>query len=129
LAELVPVLRAVELVFHRAELTPHGEEVPEKFKKDIGYKLRGKVTSLDPPRLLVFTWDESEVCFELAARGQDVVLTLTHRRLGEVDELRGVASGWHGHLEVLRDKLRGVTPQPYWARLLQLEHDYETRIR
>ena len=47
LAEGVLDLRvggAVELVFHRVALTPHGEEVPAKYRKDIGYKLRGEVT-------------------------------------------------------------------------------------
>ena len=43
--------------------------------KDEGYQLHGRVTRCEPPRLLAYTWDESEVSFELAPRDEQVLLT------------------------------------------------------
>ena len=54
-----------------------------------GVSFPGRITRCDPPNVLSYTWGEawgedSEVTFELAARGAEVVMVLTHRRLPDL---------------------------------------------
>ena len=124
----------VELKFCHAELTPHVEPTPDKYREaEKGATIRGRITRCDPPRLLSYTWNEdrgngSEVTFELTPRDGDVVLVLTHRRLPDRAQMVSVASGWHTHLGVLVDHLRGREPQPFWSTYARLEAEYEQRL-
>jgi uncharacterized protein YndB with AHSA1/START domain len=122
----------VELVFHNADLSPHEEPVPEKFEKYEGYRSGGHITQLDPPRLLAFMWvdpeSENEVTFELTPRDGETLLVITHRNLTKREEMLGVSSGWHIHLDILEDVLRGVTPRPFWSTLEKYEKEYEKRM-
>ena len=94
----------VELVFNHKNLTPHEDPAPEKYKEYEGEsRMQGKITRLNPPRLLSYTWSEasgeSEVTFELTPKDGRVLLELTHRNLGENKEvLLSVGAGWHAHL-------------------------------
>jgi len=120
---------SVELHFRHADLSPHKEEIPEKYKKyENGASFTAEVTRWEPPRVLSHTWsDGSEVTFELTAQDEDVLLVLTHRRLTPA-EMRSVAGGWHTHLGILVDHLHGRTPQPFWTSHARLEAEYERRI-
>jgi uncharacterized protein YndB with AHSA1/START domain len=124
----------VELSFRNAELSPHKETPPERYKKyEAGASLRGRVTRCDPPRLLSYTWDEdsnspSEVTFELTPQGSDVLLVLTHRRLGDRTAMLSVAGGWHTHLGILIDHMNGREPRPFWSTYARLEAEYERRL-
>lgn len=127
----------VELIFNNATLTPHEEQIPEKYREyGDESRLYGTITQLEPPRLLSYTWEEpaaedSEVTFELEPHEEEgtVLLVLTHRRLGSDREiLRGVGAGWHTHLGILNDKLRGQEPQPFWAVHMELEKVYGQRL-
>ena len=87
----------------------------------------------DPTRLLSMTWgglpaQGSEVTFELEPRGDKVLLTLTHRRLADRAEMVNVAGGWHTHLAILVDNLRGRTPRPFWSTHAKIAGEYERRI-
>ena len=42
--------------------------------------------------------------------------------------LRGVAGGWHAHLDILEDVLRGLAPTGFWARHTRLEAEYDARL-
>jgi uncharacterized protein YndB with AHSA1/START domain len=123
----------VELRFHHADLSPHAEEPPAKYKKyENGVTTHGRITRCEPPRLLSFTWggeaDESEVTFELTPRGKEVQLILTHRRLADRAAMVSVSSGWHSHLEVLADLLNGRVPGPFWPKVTRFEAEYEKRL-
>ena len=85
------------------------------------------MTRCEPPRILAYTWDESEVSFELAPRDEQVLLTLTHRKLASRAETVDVSAGWHTHLDLLGERLRGVTPQRFWAAVEEYEREYEKR--
>ncbi len=50
--------------------------------------------------------DEGEVRFELAERGEKVVLTLLHSRL-PTEELTGHSAGWHAYLDNLESLISG----------------------
>jgi uncharacterized protein YndB with AHSA1/START domain len=130
---------AVELRFRHADLHPHVEETPERYKKyDKGSTLLGRITRWEPPRVLAYTWGDegrdpgqpatSEVTFELTPRGGDVVLVLTHRRLASREEMVNVSAGWHTHLALLGDRLSGIEPKAFWTVLARLEKEYEDRF-
>ena len=121
----------VHFTFRHSEIAPSGEPVPANHPDAEGHPLHGRVTRCEPPRVLAFTWDSSgdssEVSFELEPRGDEVVLTLTHRKLASRAETVGVSAGWHTHLDVLGDRLRGEAPKRFWAAVVQYEREYAER--
>lgn len=92
----------------------------------------GIVTRCEPPRLLSYTWgnepDASEVSFELEARGEQVLLVITHQRLRNREMAVKVASGWHAHLELLCDHLSNREPRPFWTTKTWPELEYRERL-
>ncbi len=123
----------VELHFHHADLSAE-KTPPDRFKKlEAGHSSYGRIIRCDPPHVLSYTWNEeledpSEVTFELTPEGQDVVLVLTHRRLGDRTAMVSVSSGWHTHLGVLIDRLEGREPRPFWSTIVRLEAEYQRRL-
>jgi uncharacterized protein YndB with AHSA1/START domain len=120
------------LHFRHADLTPHDEEVPERFAAmKEGMSLPATVIACEPPRLLVHSWgggtDASEVTYELSAQGDRVLLVLTHRRL-EGEGMLQVAGGWHTHLDILEARITDRTPPPFWKTHARLERDYAERL-
>jgi uncharacterized protein YndB with AHSA1/START domain len=121
----------MELFFQHNNLTD--EPAPEKYKAAAtGVKSPGTITRCEPPNALGFTWGEgaeaSEVLFELREQGNDVVLVLTHSRLAGRAEMVNVGSGWHLHLLVLDDLLRGKPRRPFWTTQAQLERQYDEQL-
>lgn len=121
----------VELTFRNSELSAE-KEAPPKFKKHDGaHTTTWCVVRCEKPRLLVCTWPmqigETEVAFELSERGKDVVLVLTHRRLDRATMLM-VGPGWHAHLGIMEDRLRGAEPRPFWTTFTRLEAEYAARV-
>ena len=89
-----------ELVWRNDELTDPPGQRPAGFRDE--HRMESRITELDPPRKLAFTWDNSgDVSFELEPRGEDVLLTLIHRRLPDRATMLEVSAGWHMHLDVL----------------------------
>ncbi|HTJ97825.1 MAG TPA: SRPBCC family protein [Rhodocyclaceae bacterium] len=122
---------AVELHFHNNTLGKEAE-TPERFKKYDGHTISGYITRYDPPHTLGFTFgqgeDASEVLFELSTRPNGVLLVLKHSRLSSREGLLSVSTGWHTHLGVLLAELSGSTLQPFWARFVEVEQEYDKRI-
>jgi uncharacterized protein YndB with AHSA1/START domain len=123
----------VELRFLHAELSPQPDPIPERYKGlEKGQSFFGKITRLEPPSLLAYTWGESygtsEVTFELAPQGTDVLLTITHTRLSDRSEMVSVAAGWHTHVAILIDRLHGRTPPGFWSAHAKFEAEYEKRF-
>lgn len=117
---------------HHSQLSPTPDQAPERYKSAEGYSFTGKVTQLEPPRLLSYTWGEtygeSEVTFELAPQGKEVLLTLTHKRLPDRAEMTMVAGGWHTHVDILIDKLNERAPPAFWAAYQKIEAEYARRL-
>ena len=113
--------RVLELT---SEKTPPG--------KEDSCEVPGRVTQCDPPRLLSYTWgdgpDASEVTFQLIPQGSDVLLVITHRRLGDRTKMVSVASGWHTHLDILTDRLSNRNPRPFWTTNARLQGQYSGRL-
>jgi uncharacterized protein YndB with AHSA1/START domain len=123
----------VTLVFDHDTLTPHDEPRPQEYGEgcEKGSTHTGHVRECDPPRLLTFTWDESSgfssvVTFELSEQGDNVLMVLTHRQLGDNPEvLTSVSAGWHTHTGILISVLKGETPAPFWSTHLRLQGAYK----
>jgi uncharacterized protein YndB with AHSA1/START domain len=123
----------VELRFKHSDLSPHIEPIPERYERmENGHTMHGRITRLDAPRLLSYTWGDkpgdSEVTFELSERGANVLLVVTHRRLDGSGEMASVAGGWHTHLDILVDNLHERVPRPFWSSHAKVASEYEKRM-
>jgi len=121
----------VTLRFKHSDLSPHKAPPPEKYREmdAKGHEVSGTITEYDPPRRLAFTWEpSSEVVFELAPQGDKVLLTLSHRKLANRDEMVNVAGGWHTLLAVLVDKAYGRVPPAFWDLWRSIDGQYDKRI-
>ena len=94
------------------------------------HTFEGTITRLEPNRVLAHTWlwgdNETEVTYELAPKGKDVLLTVVHRRLTSEVAVR-VRGGWDVHTGILADVLNGVKPRPFWTTHDRLEAEYAAR--
>ncbi|WP_274423752.1 SRPBCC family protein [Chelativorans sp. YIM 93263] len=85
--------------------------------------IRGIVTRWRPPHLLSYTWNladgpgldsaypESFLTFELKPQGDEVLLILTHRPIGDPFQPHTLM-GWHTFLDLLGALLRGEELEP-----------------
>jgi uncharacterized protein YndB with AHSA1/START domain len=117
----------VELVWRNDELTNPPGQRPPGFSDE--RRMQSRITELDPPRKLAIAWDGSgDVSFELEPKGNEVLLTVIHRRLPNRSTLLGVGAGWHMHLDVLVARATGKEPEPFWDGLSRLRKEYDRRI-
>ena len=116
-----------ELVWRNDELTnPPGQRPPGVPDE---HRMQGRITDIDPPRKLAITWGSTGgVSFELAQRGDEVLLTVTHHRVAERTTLLNVSAGWHMHLDVLVARLTGEEPAAFWDGWSRLKKEYESRL-
>lgn len=118
----------MELTWRNSELARPDEVTPERFVKYEGMSMKGRIIRAEPPRLLIHSWDEdAEVIYELAERGDKVLLTLTNRKLPNRAEVVGVSGGWHSHLAMLEARLEGREPPRFWDLVERVNRDYEER--
>ncbi|WP_407352829.1 SRPBCC family protein [Luteimonas sp. R10] len=115
-----------ELVWRNDELTDPPGRRPSGF--DVEHRMQSRITVLEPPRKLAFTWGDGDVTFELAPRGDEVLLTLTHRGLADRENKLMVGAGWHAHLDILVARSKGEKPEPFWDRWSRLREAYDRRI-
>jgi len=116
-----------ELTWRNDELTDPPGQRPEGFEAE--HSMESKIIELDPPRKLAFTFGNSgEVSFELEPRGDEVLLTLIHRRLPSREMMIKVAAGWHAHVGILVAKASGIAPTPFWDTWSGLRQEYDRRI-
>ena len=122
----------VELNWRHADLSAEKTPPANYDNSECADILRGRITRCDPPHALSYTWgdgaDASEVTFELSPRAGEVLLVITHRRLGDRKRIVGVASGWHTHVGILIDQLHSREPRPFWTTFVRVEGEYEKRI-
>lgn len=118
-----------QLRFDHVQLSQTPIAPPQRFAAiTAGKTTTHRVLACQPPTLLAISWgdgpDPSEVSFELAPSGQQVRLTVTHRKL-EPSDVASVSGGWHTHLNILADRLDGHSPQPFWPVFSYLLARYE----
>ncbi len=120
---------AVELRFRHRDLSPHKVAPPERYREvdEKGHVSRERVLRVEPPRLLVISWGQSEVTFELIPEGRNVRLILTHRQFADRAEMVQTSGGWHTHLDMLVERANGRVPKAFWAVFGNIEQEYEER--
>jgi uncharacterized protein YndB with AHSA1/START domain len=116
-----------EFVWRNNELTDPPGQRPPGFSDE--HRMQSRITEVDPPRKLAFTWNGSgDVSFELEQKDNQVLLTVIHRRLPDRATLLKVAAGWHTHLDVLVARTRGTEPGPFWDDWTRLKEEYDGRL-
>jgi uncharacterized protein YndB with AHSA1/START domain len=109
----------IELIFENDKLSDESRDFGTK-------KFEGRITRLEPMRLLAHSWDwdgkDSEVRYTLEPRGKDVLLTVEHRMPEGSPALKGVGGGWATHVGILEDQLKGAKPRGFWST-----HDREMK--
>ena len=121
----------IELRFDHAALS--SDKTPPAKYKDMGKpSFAGTITRLEPLRVLAFNWvwdsGDTEVTFELAPRGKEVLLTIVHRKLRGRDQTVSIMSGWDTHTGILADVLAGLEPRPFWQTHSGLEKEYGAAV-
>ncbi len=116
-----------EFVWRNDELTDPPGQRPPGFAEE--HRMQSRITELDPPRKLAIAWGNTGgVSFELAQKGNEVLLTLIHRRLPDRATMLNVSAGWHMHLDILVARATGHPPQPFWDGWGSLKTEYDRRI-
>lgn len=123
-----------ELCFKHDDLSPAKAPPPERFKEmnEKGFRATERLLALEPMQRLVHTFGNdnpppSEVEFLLTPEGENIRLTLTHRKIPDRAYAVNVSGGWHSHLSILQYKAEGKMPPPFWDVWRQTEHTYEKR--
>ena len=116
-----------ELTWRNAELTDPPGEPPPGFSAE--HSMSSQITELDPPRKLGISWGTTGgVTFELQPQGDEVLLTVIHRRVPDRSILLNVSAGWHAHLDVLAARMAGAAPEPFWNHWSGLKAEYDKRF-
>jgi uncharacterized protein YndB with AHSA1/START domain len=116
-----------ELVWRNGELNDPPSQRPPGFPAE--HRMQSRITELDPPRKLAFAFGSSgDVSFELEPRGDQVLLTLIHRRLPDRATLLKVGAGWHMHLDILVARATGKEPASFWDGWSRLQKEYNRRM-
>ena len=116
-----------ELVWRNDELTDPPGQRPPGFSAE--HRMQSRITELDPPRRLAFTWSGSgDVSFDLEPQGSQVLLSVIHRRLPDRATMLRVGPGWHSHLDVLVARATGKEPPPFWDGWIRLRQEYDRRL-
>ncbi len=91
--------------------------------------MQSRIIELDPPRRLAIAWGTGgEVSFELEPKGNEVLLTVIHRRLPDRANTLMVGAGWHMHLDILVARATGKEPEPFWDGWSRLRQEYDQRM-
>jgi len=117
----------IELVWRNDELTNPPGTRPEDMAEE--HRMTCEVVEIAPPHKLAISWGSTGgVTFTLTEKGDEVLLTLVHKRVEDKAVLLNVSAGWHSHIDVLEARLRGTTPAPHWDNWARLRSDYAERF-
>ena len=117
-----------ELVWRNDELTDPPGQRPAGFSGGEN-RMQSRIIEVDPPRKLAFAFgNNGDVSFELEPKGNNVLLTVIHRRLPDRGIIMKVGPGWHMHLDVLVARMTGEKPEPFWDGISRLRKEYERRL-
>jgi uncharacterized protein YndB with AHSA1/START domain len=116
-----------ELIWRNDELTNPPGQRPPSFGDE--QRMQSWIIELDTPRKLVIAWGASgDVSFELEQKGNQVLLTLIHRRLPDRGTLLRAGASWHMHLDVLVARVTANEPEPFWDGWSRLRREYDQRM-
>lgn len=92
--------------------------MPGKYQSYAGQSWTERITRMEEPHLLAFTWDDGaagEVTIELFGLDCRTRLVLTHTGLRGREDAQNFGGGWHSHLAVLGRRLQGEPVPDFWA--------------
>jgi len=116
-----------ELIWRNDELTDPPGTRPEGFSDQ--HSATCQLLTYDPPHILAYTFGKhGEVTFTLTPKGEEVLLSLVHRRMPDPGVMAMVGPGWHAHLDILAAKMRGLESEPFWDSWVRLKADYARRL-
>ncbi|WP_439572276.1 SRPBCC family protein [Phreatobacter sp.] len=116
-----------EFVWRNGELNDPPAARPEGFSEE--HRMASRITELDPPNRISFTWAGSgDVTFALEEQGDGVLLTVIHRRIDDPGMRLNVSAGWHAHLDVLAARAAGREPPVFWSHWMGLKEEYKQRL-
>lgn len=115
-----------ELIWRNEELSDPPGKRPEGFPEE--QRMESRIIEVDAPHRLTFAWRQGEVSFKLRAVGNQVLLTIIHRRISDRSNTVMIGAGWHMHLNILSARLAAQKPSPFWDGWSRLRDEYERRI-
>ncbi|HEV8388896.1 MAG TPA: SRPBCC family protein [Dongiaceae bacterium] len=106
-----------------------------------GASVEGTILEFRRPHMFTFSWiklrpqpdgsimhsHEGDVRFELAEKGDKVLLTLLHSGL-PVHELAGHGAGWHAYMDNLESRIAGHSALDVMAIFHDLRPRYDERV-
>ena len=120
----------IELHFDNNSLSD--ETAPAGAQGGGTHTFEGRITRLEPLRVLAHTWKwdggDSEVLYELEPRGKDVLLTIQHRLPDDHGLKMAVGGGWPVHVGILADQLNGVKLRPFWSTHARTMKEFEAAL-
>jgi uncharacterized protein YndB with AHSA1/START domain len=115
-----------EFVRRNDELTDPPGRRPDGIPVEIRTQCR--VTMLDPPSAIAFTFGDGLVSINLAPMADDVHLTLVHSGLTSRTIMARAASSWHMHLDILTARIGRGKIEPFWDGWTRLRDEYDRRL-
>jgi uncharacterized protein YndB with AHSA1/START domain len=116
-----------EFVWRNDELGDSPTHRPAGFDEE--ERMASRITEVDPPHRLSFTWEGSgDVTVQLEPQGGEVLLTIVHRRLPDRRTLVMTAAGWHRHLDIWSARADGTPAPPFWEGWSRLRDDYDRQL-
>jgi uncharacterized protein YndB with AHSA1/START domain len=106
------------LTMNHQNLSDDDVPMPDKYAQYIGNSWEERIVAIDPPRLLVISWDggkSGEVTFELSEADGGTNLILTHRGIPDRAGALDFGGGWHSHLTALEARIAGRGVPDFWA--------------
>ena len=116
-----------ELTWRNDELTDPPGTRPDGFGEE--HRMLCEVTRIDAPRLLSISWGSTGgVTFTLEEKGDEVLLTIVHKRIEDPEVRLNISAGWHAHLDVLEARVSGSPAAPHWDNWTRLRAEYAERL-
>jgi uncharacterized protein YndB with AHSA1/START domain len=106
-----------------------GGDVRLQFDKTVGNVVHGRVTEVDPPRVLEYTFGEEDppsvLRWELERRDGATLLVLTHT-LPTPEHIGDALAGWHTLLDMIPAAIAGEDPEWSKERWDEVRASYDT---
>jgi len=122
---------AIGMTMNHDRLSDEQVPTPDRYKQYLGHSWEERITRIEPPHLLAFTWEAEEageVTFELIDEAGRTRLVLTHTGLRGRDDAINFGGGWHSHLVALERRIRGEGVADFWALHTEAEAAMERAL-
>lgn len=112
------------LAMKHDDLSDDRVPTPERYAQYIGQSWSERITRLEPPHVIAFTWEGGNagtVTIHLTPAGGQTRLVLTHDGLRGREDAGEFGPGWHSHLAALEERIAGRGVRNFWALHAQSE--------